>query len=83
MHNQIKRVGDGVDPINVVRDTRELAQRRDYWFGCQRANVAEAERYLDSDLNVVLRVGRSSRKNVAVIRGLRPHEFVEFGRYGA
>jgi len=40
------------------------------------------ERYLDSDLNVVLRVGRSSRKNVAVIRGLRPHEFVEFGRYG-
>jgi hypothetical protein len=56
-------------------------ERRNYRLGRERSDVAK--RYLDSDLNVVVRVGWSPRQNVAVIRKLLPHEFVELGRESA
>ena len=59
----------------------ESSECCNYRLGRERSDMAK--RYLDSDLNMIVRVGRSSRQNVAVIRKLLPHEFVELGRENA
>lgn len=61
---------------NRPRRVREFAKRRNYWLATQDASVAE--RYLNSNLNLVVRVGRAPRFNVALFRRLLPHERVDF-----
>lgn len=61
---------------NRLRRIRELVERRDDWFGNKRPNIAE--RYLNSQLNLVVRVNRAARQHVAIVRRLLPHEFIEY-----
>lgn len=68
----LRNVEQSNDPLRKVA---EFMQRRGYRLSGQRASVAE--RYLDSDLNVVVRVGRFARESVALIRRAAPQEIVQ------
>lgn len=60
---------------DLLRRVRELLERPN-----QRISPADPhvrERYLDSDLNTVVRIGRLPRQDVAVIRRLLPHELIQ------
>lgn len=54
-----------------------MAKRRNDWLACQDSGFAD--RYFNSDLNLVVRVIDSTNQNVALIRALPPHFLVESG----
>jgi len=60
------------------REFYEITDNKIDWATGQTGNLAE--RYLDADLNLVIRVGDAPRQHVAVIRRLRSIDGVQFRR---
>jgi hypothetical protein len=70
-----------VEPIdNRAGEPREFHQRRFHWSA--RNYIDIVERYLNSDLDLVVRIGDVARQHVAVLRSLTPIERIQFGWQG-
>src|ERR1700730_8469202 len=63
---------------NLAREFYKITDNKLDWATGQTGDLAE--RYLDADLNLVVRVGGAARQHVAVIRRLRPIDGVQFCR---
>lgn len=66
---------------NRIRKADELAKRPNRWLNVHQTGIVES--YLNSDLNLVVRIGRHRRQAVAVFRCLRPDNSIELGRQAA
>jgi hypothetical protein len=69
-----RSVAEQID--NRAREFYEIADNKLDWATRQAGDLAE--RYLDADLNLVVRVGDAARQHVAVFRRLRSIDGIQF-----